>query len=216
MTGEVTLRGAVLPVGGIKSKVLAAHRAGIRTVFLPERNGKDVLEVPQDVRKRDVVCRRQQRPHRARQRLQPTPSGAPLAPPARFIKQRPDWTRRARHGIAEGMHIPAWGFASFLALLVAGCPGQTSIVQTPVVSPPSDGGSSLTSCLPQRSLDPCSTCASCLCRSRWWPDDSGVARYHAVDVGVFHRAGLGVCRLSPALRPTPTRWVTKPKKSPTP
>ncbi|HNO68300.1 MAG TPA: hypothetical protein PKI49_07305 [Pseudomonadota bacterium] len=51
------------------------------------------------------------------------------------------------------MHIPAWGFASFLALLVAGCPGQTSIIQTPVVSPPSDGGSSLTSCLPQRSLD---------------------------------------------------------------
>ncbi len=50
MTGEVTLRGAVLPVGGIKSKVLAAHRAGIRTVFLPERNGKDILEVPQDVR----------------------------------------------------------------------------------------------------------------------------------------------------------------------
>lgn len=50
MTGEVTLRGAVLPVGGIKSKVLAAHRAGIHTVFLPERNGKDLLEVPQDVR----------------------------------------------------------------------------------------------------------------------------------------------------------------------
>jgi ATP-dependent Lon protease len=50
MTGEVTLRGAVLPVGGIKSKVLAAHRAGIRTVFLPERNAKDILEVPQDVR----------------------------------------------------------------------------------------------------------------------------------------------------------------------
>jgi ATP-dependent Lon protease len=50
MTGEVTLRGAVLPVGGIKSKVLAAHRAGIKTVFLPERNGKDILEVPQDVR----------------------------------------------------------------------------------------------------------------------------------------------------------------------
>ena len=50
MTGEVTLRGAVLPVGGIKSKVLAAHRAGIRTVFLPERNAKDILEVPPDVR----------------------------------------------------------------------------------------------------------------------------------------------------------------------
>lgn len=50
MTGEVTLRGAVLPVGGIKSKVLAAHRAGIKTVILPERNAKDLIEVPEEVR----------------------------------------------------------------------------------------------------------------------------------------------------------------------
>jgi len=51
MTGEVTLRGAVLPVGGIKSKVLAAHRAGIKTVVLPERNRKDLVEVPEEIRK---------------------------------------------------------------------------------------------------------------------------------------------------------------------
>jgi len=51
MTGEVTLRGAVLPVGGIKSKVLAAHRAGIKTVVLPERNRKDLVEVPDEIRK---------------------------------------------------------------------------------------------------------------------------------------------------------------------
>jgi ATP-dependent Lon protease len=50
MTGEVTLRGAVLPVGGIKSKVLAAHRAGLKTVLLPERNRKDLVEVPEEVR----------------------------------------------------------------------------------------------------------------------------------------------------------------------
>ena len=50
MTGEITLRGAVLPVGGIKSKMLAAHRAGIKTVILPERNQKDLIEVPEEVR----------------------------------------------------------------------------------------------------------------------------------------------------------------------
>lgn len=51
MTGEITLRGLVLPVGGIKEKVLAAHRAGIQTVILPERNRKDLDEVPEKVRK---------------------------------------------------------------------------------------------------------------------------------------------------------------------
>ena len=50
MTGEITLRGLVLPVGGIKEKVLAAKRAGIFTVILPDRNRKDVLEIPKDIR----------------------------------------------------------------------------------------------------------------------------------------------------------------------
>ncbi|MBX2986566.1 MAG: endopeptidase La [Bdellovibrionaceae bacterium] len=50
MTGEVTLRGAIMPVGGIKEKVLAAHRAGITTVLLPRRNEKDLREVPMDIR----------------------------------------------------------------------------------------------------------------------------------------------------------------------
>jgi ATP-dependent Lon protease len=53
MTGEVTLRGLVLPVGGIKEKVLAAHRAGIKRIILPERNRKDLAEVPEQA-KRDV------------------------------------------------------------------------------------------------------------------------------------------------------------------
>ena len=51
MTGEVTLKGRVLPVGGIKSKVLAAHRAGIRTVILPERNRKDMADIPDEVQR---------------------------------------------------------------------------------------------------------------------------------------------------------------------
>jgi ATP-dependent Lon protease len=50
MTGEITLRGRVLPVGGIKEKVLAAHRAGIRTIVLPQENDKDLVEIPKDVR----------------------------------------------------------------------------------------------------------------------------------------------------------------------
>ena len=50
MTGEVTLRGAVTPVGGIKEKILAAHRAGIERILLPRRNAKDLRDVPEEVR----------------------------------------------------------------------------------------------------------------------------------------------------------------------
>jgi len=52
MTGEITLRGLVLPVGGIKEKVLAAVRAGIKTVILPEKNQKDIDEIPEMARKK--------------------------------------------------------------------------------------------------------------------------------------------------------------------
>jgi ATP-dependent Lon protease len=50
MTGEVTLQGRVLPIGGLKQKVLAAHAAGITDVILPERNRADLEDVPEDVR----------------------------------------------------------------------------------------------------------------------------------------------------------------------
>jgi ATP-dependent Lon protease len=50
MTGEITLRGRVLPIGGLKSKLLAAHLAGVKTVLIPRRNEKDLVDVPEDVR----------------------------------------------------------------------------------------------------------------------------------------------------------------------
>jgi ATP-dependent Lon protease len=50
MTGEVTLRGNVLPIGGLKEKVLAAHRGGIKHILIPKENEKDIQEIPESIR----------------------------------------------------------------------------------------------------------------------------------------------------------------------
>src|SRR3546814_15074921 len=56
MTGEVTLRGRVLPIGGLKEKLLAALRAGIKTVLIPQENEKDLADIPDNVkRKMEIV-----------------------------------------------------------------------------------------------------------------------------------------------------------------
>jgi len=50
MTGEITLRGEVLPIGGLKEKLLAAHRGGIKTVLIPEQNLKDLADIPENIK----------------------------------------------------------------------------------------------------------------------------------------------------------------------
>ena len=51
MTGEITLRGRILPVGGVREKILTAHRAGLKTIILPKRNEKDLIDIPKRARK---------------------------------------------------------------------------------------------------------------------------------------------------------------------
>ena len=50
MTGEITLRGEVLPIGGLKEKLLAAHRGGMETVLIPKENAKDLTEIPRNIK----------------------------------------------------------------------------------------------------------------------------------------------------------------------
>lgn len=56
MTGEITLRGEVLPIGGLKEKLLAAHRGGIKTVIIPEENKKDLVEIPSNIKNALEIC----------------------------------------------------------------------------------------------------------------------------------------------------------------
>ena len=90
MTGETTLRGRVLPVGGIKEKVLAAHRAGIKRIILPERCAADLREVPESARAEleFVFVKRLEEVLEAALERSPI-ANAPLTPPLESAQPRP-------------------------------------------------------------------------------------------------------------------------------
>jgi ATP-dependent Lon protease len=103
MTGEITLRGEVLPIGGLKEKLLAAHRGGIKTVLIPDENQKDLVEIPDNIKGNleikpvkwidevlGVALTQQPTPH-----LQ-SDSPAPPAPASADDKRRPRIGRRLK------------------------------------------------------------------------------------------------------------------------
>jgi ATP-dependent Lon protease len=86
MTGEVTLLGRVLPIGGLKEKVLAAHRAGLKTVIVPAENQKDLEEVPVEVRTHMIFAPVE----RMQQVLELALEEEPSAAPPRFRRTEPE------------------------------------------------------------------------------------------------------------------------------
>jgi ATP-dependent Lon protease len=82
MTGEISLRGLVLPVGGIKEKVVAAARAGLLTVILPERNRKDYEDIPEAARNRLRFVWAEHVEAVIDAALEPAPASAPVLEPA--------------------------------------------------------------------------------------------------------------------------------------
>ena len=98
MTGEITLRGRVLPIGGLKEKVLAAHRAGIRTVIMPQRNEADLDEVPAELRSEMTFVPVE----RIEQVLDAALRPEPVEPPVQAVDGR---AAPVREGMEEGVHI---------------------------------------------------------------------------------------------------------------
>jgi ATP-dependent Lon protease len=100
MTGEITLRGRVLKVGGIKEKVLGAHRADVRTVILPVENQGDLEEVPVEVRSRMIFCPVERIEQVLQLALEPEPVGAAQPHPG---QGRPGRAAREEAPTAPGM-----------------------------------------------------------------------------------------------------------------
>jgi ATP-dependent Lon protease len=107
MTGELTLRGQVLPVGGIKEKVLAAHRSGIKTVILPKRNKADIDDVPEDVRRSLKFVFVDDMEHVLRAALEK--SGRPTAAKSSRVKASTKKSEREEQGRAPAKSRPQKG-----------------------------------------------------------------------------------------------------------
>ena len=92
MTGEITLRGRVLPIGGLKSKILAAHLSGAKVVILPKKNEKDLRDIPEEIRKQIklVLADSMDQVLEAALRRKPQPL---KAPPPRSSRVTPPWIR---------------------------------------------------------------------------------------------------------------------------
>ena len=91
MTGEITLRGKVLPIGGVKEKLLAAHRIGVTTVILPRENEKDLADVPKNVLEGMQVAARG--PHRRGAEDRPPPAGRRRRRRSRRARPGTSWAR---------------------------------------------------------------------------------------------------------------------------
>jgi ATP-dependent Lon protease len=102
MTGEITLRGKVLPIGGLKEKVLAAHRAGISTFLLPRKNEKDLEEIPQKVRRAIEFIPADSLDTVLQSALTPAPSLSEQAPEPGSRAKTP--TPRRQGTIGTGVH----------------------------------------------------------------------------------------------------------------
>jgi ATP-dependent Lon protease len=101
MTGEITLRGKVLPIGGLKEKVLAAHRAGIKTIILPRRNERDLDDIPPELRAELTFVPVDRVEEVLEAALEPQPSEPPVEA---ANGQQPD-QRPIHEELDEGVHI---------------------------------------------------------------------------------------------------------------
>jgi hypothetical protein len=128
MTGEITLRGRVLPIGGLKEKILAAHRAGITTVIMPKENAKDLRDIPKRVLKSLRVCPVEHMDEVLRVALAlPNPEEF-LAQPSQAVDWRLPVERRAERDRRDESRIP-----------VASAVPPASVVDQPS-APVADGG----------------------------------------------------------------------------